>query len=84
MKDLKSELTPNNLGIAPLEYNSGPQYTGMDSSGFNPESKPQFISSRKPSSGPELESIKSFELTPSLESQSAKSVLLNSRSPSQM
>lgn len=85
LKDLKSELTPgsNNLDIAPMEYNPGPQSQDMNSSGFNPESKPQCISSVKPSSGPQLQSIKSFELTPDSESQSTKSVLLNSRSPSQ-
>ncbi|XP_021029694.1 uncharacterized protein LOC110303098 [Mus caroli] len=85
LKDLKSELTPgsNNLGIAPMEYNPGPQSQDMNSSGFNPESKPQCISSVKSSSRPQLQSIKSFELTPDSESQSTKSVLLNSGSPSQ-
>lgn len=85
LKDFKSELTPgsNNLGIPPMEFNPGPQSQDMNSSGFNPESKPQCISSVKPSSGPQLQSIKSFELTPDSESQSTKSALLNTRSPSQ-
>ncbi|XP_006514425.1 spermatogenesis-associated protein 31H1 isoform X2 [Mus musculus] len=85
LKYLKSELTPgsNNLGIAPMEYNTCPQSQDTNSSGFNPESKPQCISSVKPSSGPHLQSIKYFELDPGSESQSTKSVLLNSGSPSQ-
>ncbi|XP_031205448.1 uncharacterized protein LOC116076034 isoform X2 [Mastomys coucha] len=85
LKYLKSELTPgsNNLGIAPMEYKRGPLGQDMNSSEFNPESKPQCISSVKPSSGPQLRNIKSFELNSGSESQSTKSVLLNSGSLSQ-
>ncbi|XP_057617114.1 uncharacterized protein LOC130869020 isoform X2 [Chionomys nivalis] len=85
LQDLRLELTPgsNIAGIAPAEYNPGPQEQCVNFSELNPGLELQRISLAKLGSGPQLQNIKSFAWTPGSESQHTRSVLLSPGPPFQ-
>ncbi|XP_036119336.1 uncharacterized protein C2orf16 homolog [Molossus molossus] len=62
---LKSKLIPesNFLGVAPMEYNPGPQMQCKNSCELNPGPKLQCVNSTGCDSGPLLQGVKSSELT---------------------
>ncbi|XP_075811369.1 uncharacterized protein LOC142839266 [Microtus pennsylvanicus] len=85
LQDLRLELTPgsNIAGIAPAEYNPGPQEQCMNFSELNPGLELQRINLAKLGSGPQLQNIKSFTWTPGSESQYTRPVLLSPGPPFQ-
>ncbi|XP_041496014.1 uncharacterized protein LOC121439566 isoform X2 [Microtus oregoni] len=85
LQDLRLELTPgsNIAGIAPAEYNPGPQEQCMNFSELNPGLELQRINLAKLGSGPQLQNIESFAWTPGSESQYTRPVLLSPGPPFQ-
>ncbi|XP_057611951.1 uncharacterized protein LOC130865092 isoform X1 [Chionomys nivalis] len=87
LQDLRLELTPgsNITGIAPAEYNPGPQEQCVNFSELNPGLELQCINLAKLGSGPQLQNIKSFASTSGSgsESRCTRSVLLSPGPPFQ-